>query len=138
MLDKDCNGNPISSFPPCYAFQMNFTALAPRLIKSKSRNVHNKNRALKQLCLLLSADREVTDPDKHITHPWANFIHHRPKMSETQSVSPPGPRSDLELLAASPRLDRPLLAHRLGDGGQGGRAAGQGDTGSVINGAYPF
>ena len=24
---KDCNGNPISTFPPCYAFQMIFTAL---------------------------------------------------------------------------------------------------------------
>ena len=23
MLEKDCNGNPISNFPPCYAFQMN-------------------------------------------------------------------------------------------------------------------
>ena len=22
MLEKDCNGNPISTFPPCYAFQM--------------------------------------------------------------------------------------------------------------------
>ena len=50
MLEKDCNGNPISTFPPCYAFQMIFTALAPRLIQSISRNVHNKNRALKQLC----------------------------------------------------------------------------------------
>ena len=34
---------------PCYAFQMIFTALAPRLIQSISCNVHNKNRALKQL-----------------------------------------------------------------------------------------
>ena len=49
MLEKDCNGNPISTFPPCYAFQMIFTALAPRLIQSISRNVHNKNRALKEL-----------------------------------------------------------------------------------------
>ena len=49
MLEIDCNGNPISTFPPCYAFQMIFTALAPRLIQSISRNVHNKNRALKQL-----------------------------------------------------------------------------------------
>ena len=24
MLEKDCNGNPISNFPPCYAFQMNW------------------------------------------------------------------------------------------------------------------
>ena len=24
MLEKDCNGNPISTFPPCYAFQMNW------------------------------------------------------------------------------------------------------------------
>ena len=22
MLEKVCNGNPISTFPPCYAFQM--------------------------------------------------------------------------------------------------------------------
>ena len=29
---------------------MIFTALAPRLIQSISRNVHNKNRALKQVC----------------------------------------------------------------------------------------
>ena len=49
MLEQDCNGNPISTFPPCYAFQMIFTALAPRLIQSISRNVHNKNGALKQL-----------------------------------------------------------------------------------------
>ena len=50
MLEKDCNGNPISTFPPSYAFQMIFTALAPMLIQSISRNVHNKNRASKQLC----------------------------------------------------------------------------------------
>ena len=49
MLEKDCNGNPMSTFPPCYAFQMNFTALAPRLIRSISRNIHYKNRALKRL-----------------------------------------------------------------------------------------
>ena len=24
MLEKDCNGNPISTFPPCYEFQMNW------------------------------------------------------------------------------------------------------------------
>ena len=24
MLEKDCNGNSISNFPPCYAFQMNW------------------------------------------------------------------------------------------------------------------
>ena len=24
MLEKDCNGNPISTFPPYYAFQMNW------------------------------------------------------------------------------------------------------------------
>ena len=51
MLEKDCNGNPMSTFPPCYAFQIIFTALAPRLIQSISRNVHNKFRALKQLWL---------------------------------------------------------------------------------------
>ena len=50
MLEKDCNDNPISTFPPCYAFQMIFTALAPRLIQSICCNVHNKFRALKQLC----------------------------------------------------------------------------------------
>ena len=49
MLENDCNGNPNSSFPPCYAFQMILTALAPRLIQSIGRNVHNKNRALKRL-----------------------------------------------------------------------------------------
>ena len=38
MLGKDWNGNPISTFPPCYAFQMTFTALAPRLIQSISCN----------------------------------------------------------------------------------------------------
>ena len=46
---KDCNGNTNSTFPPFYAFQMIFTAFAPRLIQSISRNVHNKIRALKQL-----------------------------------------------------------------------------------------
>ena len=51
MLEKDCNGNPISTFPPSYAFQMIFTELAPWLIQAISRNVHNKNRALKQLCV---------------------------------------------------------------------------------------
>ena len=49
MLEKDCDGNPISSFPPFYAFQMIFTALAPRIIQSISRKFHNKFRALKQL-----------------------------------------------------------------------------------------
>ena len=44
MLEKECNGNPISTFHPSYAFQMIFTALAPILIQSISRNVHNKNR----------------------------------------------------------------------------------------------
>ena len=34
MLEKDCNGNRIFTFPPCYAFQMIFAALAPRLIQS--------------------------------------------------------------------------------------------------------
>ena len=48
---KNCNGNPISTFPHCYAFQMIFTTLAPRLIQSISRNVHNKIRALKRLWL---------------------------------------------------------------------------------------
>ena len=37
-----------------YAFQIIFTALAPRLIQSISRNVHNKNIALKRLCVKLS------------------------------------------------------------------------------------
>ena len=49
MLENDCNGKPISTLPPCYAFQMIFTAFAPRLIQSISRNVHNKIRALKRL-----------------------------------------------------------------------------------------
>ena len=47
MLEKDCNGNPIFTFPPCYTFQMIFTALAPKLIQSISGNIHNKNRSLK-------------------------------------------------------------------------------------------
>ena len=47
---KNCNGNPISTFPPCYAFQIIFTAFSPRLIQSISRNVHDKIRALKWLC----------------------------------------------------------------------------------------
>ena len=46
---KDFHVNPISTFPPCYPFHMIFTALAPRLIQYISRNVHNKNRAQKQL-----------------------------------------------------------------------------------------
>ena len=46
---KKCNGNPISNFPPCYAFQMIFTALAPKLIQSISRNVRNRKIALKRL-----------------------------------------------------------------------------------------
>ena len=50
MLDRDYNGNFISTFPPCYAFQMIFTAFSPRQIQSISRNVHNKNGALKRLC----------------------------------------------------------------------------------------
>ena len=50
MLEKDCNGNPISTFPPCYAFQMIFTALAPKLIQSISRNVRNRKNVLKRLC----------------------------------------------------------------------------------------
>ena len=49
MLEKDCNGNPISTFPPCYAFQMIFTALAPKLIQSISRNVRNRKNVLKRL-----------------------------------------------------------------------------------------
>ena len=50
ILEKDWNGNPISTFPPSYAFQMIFTALPPRLIQSISCNVRNKNEALKRLC----------------------------------------------------------------------------------------
>ena len=50
MLKKYCNSNPICTFPPCYAFQIIFTELAPRLIQSISRNVHNKKRALKRVC----------------------------------------------------------------------------------------
>ena len=50
MLEKDCNGNPISTFPPCYAFPMIFTELAPRLIESISCNVRNRKIALKRLC----------------------------------------------------------------------------------------
>ena len=49
MLEKDCNGNPISTFPPCYAFQMIFSALAPKLIQSISRNVRNRKNVLKRL-----------------------------------------------------------------------------------------
>ena len=45
---KDCNGNPISTFPPYYALKMSFTALAIRLIQSISHNFHNKVGALKR------------------------------------------------------------------------------------------
>ena len=55
LLAKDCNGNPVSTLPPCYAFQVIFTAWAPRLIQSISRNAHNKNRALRRLWLLISS-----------------------------------------------------------------------------------
>ena len=50
MLENNCNGNPISTFPPCYEFQMIFTALAPMLIQSISCSVHDKNRALQRFC----------------------------------------------------------------------------------------
>ena len=56
MLGKDCNSNPISTFLPCYAFQMIFTAFAPRLIQSISSNVHIKTRALKRLCVEISTN----------------------------------------------------------------------------------
>ena len=59
MLEKDCNGNPISTFPPYYAFQMIFTALASRLIQSISRNVHNKFWALRQLCQVFCLFRKL-------------------------------------------------------------------------------
>ena len=49
MLEKDCNGNPIFTFPPCHAFQMIFTAFAPKLIQSISRNVLNRKNVLKRL-----------------------------------------------------------------------------------------
>ena len=52
MLEKDCDGNPISTFPPCYAFQMVFTALASKLIQSISRNVRNRKNVLKRLWLI--------------------------------------------------------------------------------------
>ena len=42
-LNIGSNDNPISTFPPCYAFQMIFTAWAPSPIQYISRNVHNKN-----------------------------------------------------------------------------------------------
>ena len=58
MLEKDCNGYPISTFPPCYVFQMIFTASAPRLIQSIGCYVHNKNGALKQLW---STNTDVSD-----------------------------------------------------------------------------
>ena len=61
MLGKDCNGNPISTFPPSYAFQMIFIVLAPRLIQSISQNVRNKNEALKRLCLGCQYERELLD-----------------------------------------------------------------------------
>ena len=61
MLEKDCNGNPISTVPPCYAFQMIFPLyyyiiiilllyyyyyydFPPRLIQSRSRNVCDKKK----------------------------------------------------------------------------------------------
>ena len=49
MLGKDCNANPISTFPPCMHFRLFSLHLPPRLIQSISRNVHNNVRALKQL-----------------------------------------------------------------------------------------
>ena len=49
-VEKDCNGNPISTSSPLYAFEMIFTALAPMLIQSISCNVHNKEGALKHKC----------------------------------------------------------------------------------------
>ena len=52
MLEKNCNGNPISTFPHCCALEMIFTAFAPRPIQSIGRNVQNKDGALKQLCLV--------------------------------------------------------------------------------------
>ena len=56
MLEKDRDGNSISTFPPCYAVQMIFTAMAPRLIQYTSRNVHDKNGALKQLYIVYLSD----------------------------------------------------------------------------------
>ena len=49
MLEKTCNDNPISTNQPSYAFEMIFTVLSPRQIQSISRNVHNKDGALKPL-----------------------------------------------------------------------------------------
>ena len=73
MLEKDCNGNPISTFPPCYAFQMVFTALAPKLIQSISRNVRNRKNVLKQLwlnCSLKQAEKNNTSSSDEL------FINH--------------------------------------------------------------
>ena len=46
MLEKDCNGNAISTFPPCYAFSDD---LAPRQIQSISRNVRNRNKSFETI-----------------------------------------------------------------------------------------
>ena len=51
--EKRCNGNPISIFPPYYAFQMIFTESSPRPIQSTSHNFHNKDGALKPLLTVM-------------------------------------------------------------------------------------
>ena len=52
-LPPVCIGDLISTYPHCYAFQMIFTKLSPRPIQSISRNVNNKDGALKPLCSTL-------------------------------------------------------------------------------------
>ena len=77
MLEKDCNGNPISTFPPCYAFQMIFTALAPRLIQSISRNVHTLRVPAQRVCgvLLFSAGHDLTGHQTSATMSFCQFVH---------------------------------------------------------------
>ena len=48
----------ISTFPPCYAFQIIFTESSHRPIQCSSRKVHKKDEALKRLCLVALSEGE--------------------------------------------------------------------------------
>ena len=48
----------ISTFSPCYAYQIIFTESAPRPIQCSSRKVHKKDGALKPLCLVALREGE--------------------------------------------------------------------------------
>ena len=51
LLEKDCNSDPISTFPPCYAFQMNWPL--GRFSLKVAMSVIGK-KTLKQLLINLS------------------------------------------------------------------------------------